>query len=408
MTPPTNRRACLVGVGETRYARWGGITDASEHALALEAILKAVADAGLAVDQVDGLTSFAGDRNDAAFLAADLGLPELRFANMVWMPGGGGGCAAVANAALAVESGQAEVVVAFRSLCQGQFHRFGQGPGARPDRQQTPALREAQSLLDAHLAYTLPFGVLNAPIAYALVMRRHMHLYGTTNEQMGHVAVTFRAHAARNPRAVMGQRPMTLADHQTSPLIADPFRLFDCCLESDGACAVVVTTAERARDCRTRPVALLASAQGTVRGYGWGPFATANIPGEHYATGGGTGVARRLWAQAGIGPADVDVAEIYDHFSGLVLLSLEDFGFCARGEGGPFAASGPLAWPDGTLPTNTHGGSLSEAYIHGLNHVVEGVRQLRGESTCQVDDAEVCLVTSAAGVPTSALLLGRR
>lgn len=408
MSSLSHRRACLVGIGESRYARWGGITDVSEHALALKAILRAVADAGLSVDEVDGLTSFAGDRNDAAFLAADLGLPELRFANMVWMPGGGGGCAAVATAALAVEAGQAEVVVAFRSLCQGQFHRFGQGPGARADRGRTAALREAQTLLDAHLAFTLPFGVLNAPIAYALPMRRHMHLYGTTSEHMGHVAVTFRAHAARNPRAVMGPRPMTLADHQASAMIADPFRLFDCCLESDGACAVVVTTAERARGCRTRPVEVLASAQGTVHGYGWGPFANVNIPDEHFPTGGGTGVARRLWAQAGLGPGDVDVAEIYDHFSGLVLLSLEDFGFCARGEGGPFVASGALAWPDGALPTNTHGGSLSEAYIHGLNHVVESVRQLRGESTCQVDNAEVCLVTSAAGVPTSALVLGRR
>ncbi len=408
MPQPPNRRACLVGVGETRYARWGGITDASEHALALEAILTAVADAGLSVDDVDGLTSFASDRNDAVFLAADLGLPELRFANMVWLPGGGGGCAAVANAALAVESGQAEVVVAFRSLCQGQFHRFGQGPGARADRERVPALREAQSLLDAHLAYTLPFGVLNAPIAYALPMRRHMHLYRTTSEHLGQVAVTFRAHAARNPRAVMGQRPMTLADHHASAMIADPFRLFDCCLETDGACAVVVTTAERARDCRTRPVEMLASAQGTVHGYGWGPFTNVNIADEHFATGGSSSVARHLWAQAGLGPGDVDVAEIYDHFSGLVLLSIEDFGFCARGEGGPFVASGALAWPDGTLPTNTHGGSLSEGYIHGLNHVVEGVRQLRGESTCQVEGAGVCLVTSAAGVPTSALLLGRR
>lgn len=408
MSSAHRRRACLVGVGETRYARWGRITDRSEHALALEAILNAVADAGLSVDDVDGLTSFAGDRNDAAFLAADLGLPELRFANMVWMPGGGGGCAAVANAALAVESGQAQVVVAFRSLCQGQFHRFGQGPGARADRARRPTLRQAQSLLDAHLAFALPYGVLNAPIAYALPMRRHMHLYGTTGEHMGHVAVTFRAHAARNPRAVMGQRPMTLADHQASPMIADPFRLFDCCLETDGACAIVVTTADRARDCRTRSVELLGSAQGTVHGFGWGHFATMNIPDEHFATGGGAGVAQRLWAQAGLGPSDVDVAEIYDHFSGLVLLTLEDFGFCERGQGGPFVASGALAWPHGALPTNTHGGSLSEAYIHGLNHVVEGVRQLRGESTCQVDGAEVCVVTSAAGVPTSALLLGRR
>jgi acetyl-CoA acetyltransferase len=206
----------------------------------------------------------------------------------------------------------------------------------------------------------------------------------------------------------MGSKPMTLADHQASPMIADPFRLFDCCLENDGACAVVVTTLERARDSAKGGVEILSSAQGAVQGYGWGPFATHDIPDESYASGGGAGVARRLWARAGLGPADVDVAQLYDHFSGLVLLTLEDFGFCARGESGAFVESGALAWPDGALPANTHGGSLSEAYIHGLNHVVEGVRQLRGESTCQVDGATVCLVTSAAGVPTSALLLGRR
>jgi len=400
------RRACVVGVGESRYAKWGGITDASEQRLACEAILAAVADSGLRIDEVDGLASFAEDRNEAVFLAADLGLPELRFANMVWLPGGGGACAAVANAAAAVETGQAEVVVVYRSLCQGQFHRFGQGPG--PRQEQAAGWRRAKSLLEAQMAFTLPFGLLNAPIAYAMVLRRHMHLFGTTGEQMGHVAVACRAHADRNPRAVMGGRPMTLQDHQRSRLVSDPLRLFDCCLESDGACAVVVTSAERARDLARPPVAILAAAQGAVQGYGYGPFANVNMADEHYASGGATGVARRLWAASGLRPSDVDVAQIYDHFSGLVLLSLEDFGFCARGEGGPFAAGGALLWPGGALPANTHGGSLSEAYIHGLNHVVEGVRQMRGESTCQVAGAEVCLVTSAAGVPTSALLLGRQ
>ena len=404
---PAARRACIAGIGETRYARWGGVTDASEHRLACEAILAAVRDAGFDPHDVDGLTSFADDRNMAPFLAADLGLRELRFANMVWMPGGGGGAAAVANAALAVEAGQAEIVVAFRSLCQGQFHRFGRGPGAR--RADAPAaLRPATSLLDAAMGFTVPFGVLNAPIAYALVMRRHMHLYGDSTAAFGHLAVTFRRHAARNPRAVMRDRPMTLADHAASPMIAEPFRLFDCCLETDGACAVVVTTAERARDARRPPVAILAHAQGADAGYGYGPFVHVNMPDETYASGGARGVARRLWARAGLGPGDVDVAQLYDHFSGLVLLTLEDFGFCARGEAAALAETGALAWPDGRLPTNTHGGSLSEAYVHGLNHVVEGVRQLRGASTCQVPDAEVCLVTSAAGVPTSALLLGRR
>ena len=191
-------------------------------------------------------------------------------------------------------------------------------------------------------------------------------------------------------------------------MIADPHRLFDCCLESDGACALVVTTAERARDLAKRPVGILATEQGAPRGYAFGPFTNANVADELYATGGCEELAGRLYRKAGLGPRDVDVAQIYDHFTGCVLMQLEDYGFCERGEGGAFVERGALQWPDGRLPTNTHGGSLSEAYIHGLNHVVEGVRALRGESTSPVDGAEVCLVTSAACVPSSALLLGRR
>ena len=404
-----SRRAHLVGIGESRYARWGKITESSEHALACQAIARAVADAGLALDDVDGLASFAEDRNEAIFLAAELGLPELRFANMVWMPGGGGGCAAVGNAAMAVETGQAEVVVVYRSLCQGQFFRFGQGgpPRQPPSRDSGPKVQQATALLHASIGFCMPYGMLLAAAAYALPTRRHMHLYGTTSEQLGMLAVTFREHASRNPRAVMGDRKLTLEDHQSSPMIADPHRLFDCCLESDGACAVVVTTAERARDLAKRPVEILSSAQGAPRGYAFGPFSNANIADDLYATGGTESLARRLYAKAGLGPRDVDVAQIYDHFTGCVLMQLEDFGFCKRGEGGPFIESGALAWKGGSLPTNTHGGSLSEAYIHGLNHVVEGVRSLRDESTSPVDGAEVCLVTSAACVPSSALLLGR-
>jgi len=407
---PRARAACLVGVGETRYAKWGGIPDASEYQLATEAILAAVADAGLSVDDVDGLASFAEDRNDATFVAADLGLPELRYASLSWLPGGGGACAAVANAAMAVETGAADVVVVYRSLCQGQFRRFGRGPGnapARPGRASVPHVRRARSLLDAHVAFTMPFGMFSPPIAYAMVLRRHMHKYGTAPEHLGQVAVTTRGHAARNPRAVMGARPMTLDDYFSSRLVSEPFRLFDCCLENDGACAVVVTTAERAADAARPAVQIVASAQGAPQGFGHGQYCNVGMPDDDYASAGARGVAARLWARAGLGPKDVDVAQIYDHFTGLVLLSLEDFGFCDVGGGGPFAASGALAWPDGALPINTHGGSLSEAYIHGLNHVVEGVRQLRGESTCQVENAETCLVTSAAGVPTSALVLGR-
>jgi acetyl-CoA acetyltransferase len=406
----TRGRAHLVGVGESPYTRWGKTLDVTEHALACRAIQRAVADAGLSLDDVDGLASFAEDRNEAVFLAAELGIPALRFANMVWMPGGGGGCAAISNAAMAVETGQADVVVVYRSLCQGQFFRFGTGgvDASAPADPAPATVQQANSLLLASMGFAMPYGLLMAAAAYALPTRRHMHLYGTTSEQLGMLAVTFREHASRNPRAVMGGRAMTLEDHQASPMIADPHRLFDCCLESDGACAVVVTTEERARDLAKRPVEILASEQGAPKGYGFGPFTNANVPDEIYATGGGEEMANRLWGKAGIGPSDVDVAQLYDHFTGCVLMQLEDYGFCKRGEGGPFIESGALSWHGGSVPTNTHGGSLSEAYIHGLNHVVEGVRALRGESTSPVENAEVCLVTSAACVPSSAILLGRR
>jgi acetyl-CoA acetyltransferase len=403
-------KAHIVGVGESEYARWGKIGDITEHALACQAILRAVEDAGLSMDDVDGMASFAEDRNEAVFLAAELGLPALRFANMVWMPGGGGGCAAIANAAMAVETGQAEVVVVYRSLCQGQFFRFGTAgrDASAPAGPAAPTVQQANSLMLASLGFSMPYGLLMAAAAYALPTRRHMHLYGTTSEQLGMLAVTFREHASRNPRAVMGGRPMTLEDHQASPMIADPHRLFDCCLESDGACAVVVTSAARARDLAKQRVEILASEQGAPKGYAFGPFSNANIPDDLYATGGCEEMAGRLFGKAGVAPGDVDVAQIYDHFTGCVLMQLEDYGFCKRGEGGPFIESGALTVHGGSLPTNTHGGSLSEAYIHGLNHVVEGVRSLRGESTSPVENAELCLVTSGACVPSSAVLLARR
>lgn len=391
-------RTAIVGIGETRYTKWGGISDQSEFSLACEAILTALDDAGLTADDVDGLASFAGDRNEAILVAQALGIPELRFADMVWLPGGGGAPASVGHAALAIETKRAEVVVAYRALCQGQFIRFGAGP-----EQVWPKVERgflvARDLVEAEFGWMVPYGVYNATTGMAMIVRRHMHLYGTTTEQMGLVAVQTRAHANRNPRAVMHGRAMTLEDHASSPMVADPLRRFDCCLESDGAAAVVVTTPERARDARSKPVELLGYAEAVGPRYGYAGFANHNMPEEDYTTGGGTRVAKQLWAATGVKPSDVDVAQIYDHYTGMVLIAFEDFGFCGRGEGGPFVEEGSLAF-------NTSGGSLSEAYVHGLNHVVEGVRQLRGESTSQVDGAELCLVTGAAGVPGSALLLG--
>ncbi|HZP41208.1 MAG TPA: hypothetical protein VFD84_06825 [Candidatus Binatia bacterium] len=390
--------AAIVGIAESEYTKWGRLTRCTEYQLALETIVAAVADAGLTMDDVDGFASFSNDRNEFSFVATDLGVPRVAWAGTTWIVGGGGACAAVGEAAAAIASGRARCVVVYRSIAMGQFRRFGRAlagdvQGVRPQ--------------DAALGFALPFGFLNATVGMALLVRRHMHLYGTSEEHLGHVAVTFRAHANRNPAAVMYGRPMTLADHAAAPRIVEPFGLLDCCLETDGANALVLVSPERARDCRHRPVHVVAAAQGSGPRWGCGAWAMQYMPEEDYATGNGRTVADDLWRAAGVGPADVDVAQLYDHYSGMVLLQLEDFGFCARGESGPFAASGALRWPDGALPTNTAGGSLSEAYVHGLNHVVEGVKQLRGTAVNQVADAELCLVASGSGIPTSALLLRR-
>jgi acetyl-CoA acetyltransferase len=217
---------------------------------------------------------------------------------------------------------------------------------------------------------------------------------------MGHLAVAVRAHAQRNPRAVMHGRPLTLEEHATARVIADPFRLHDCCLETDGACAVILTSAERARDLRRTPVRILAAAEGGEGAWGASLY-THQAPAPPYPSANLAPVARRLWAMAECTPQDVDVAQLYENFTGMVLLALEDLGFCERGAGGAFVE-------DGALPLNTAGGNLSEAYVHGLNLVLEGVRQMRGESTSQVRDAELCLVSGGPGVaPTSALILRR-
>jgi len=385
------RKACIVGVGESEYTRWGGIADRSQFQVACEAILAAISDAGLSPADIDGFTSYSNDANDANLLQVALGVPELRFAGMVWGGGGGGSCGAVSLATAAVESGQARTVVAFRALCQGQTRRFGRASKGR-----------------THENFVNPFGLFSPPLMLALLVRRHMHLYGTTEEHLAEVAISTRANANRNPRAVMHKRPLTREIYFAARMIAEPLRLYDCCLESDGACAVIVTSRERARDLKQRPVEILAAAHGSGPGWGSGPLGSHNMPDDDYASTNSRRLAGDLFARAGVTPDDIDVAQIYDHFSGMVLMALEDYGFCGRGESGPFVAGGNVRWPNGKLPLNTAGGNLSEAYIHGFNHVAEGVRQIRGESTSQVADAELCLVSGGLGVaPTSGLILGR-
>lgn len=386
------RQACIVGVGETPYTKWGRMAERGEWSLACEAVLNAVADAGLEIEQVDGLSSFSNDSSLPWLMQAALGLPRLGFTSMVWGGGGSGACGAIAHAAMAVESGQAEYVAVFRSLCQGPGHRYGQAGGYN----ELP-----------HLNFVVPFGMFSPPIMIAPLVQRYIHEFGAKPEHFAEIALVCRDNAQRNPRAVMRGRPMTLEDYLHSRMIASPLRLFDCCQENDGACALIVTTVERARDLRKKPVRILAAAQGGNPGWSDGALGSHNMPIDEYGAGNGKLLAQELFGRAGVTPHDIDTLQIYDHFSGLVLMTLENFGFCGRGEAGPFAAAGNLRWPDGRFPLNTSGGHLSEAYIHGLNLAVEGVRQLRGESTSQVQDAELCLVTAGLSAsPLSAAILG--
>jgi acetyl-CoA acetyltransferase len=383
---------CVVGVGQSKFTRWGGIQDRSQFQLTAEAICAALVDAGLTVSEVDGFASFSNDANEGPLMQVALGVPVLRWSSMVWGGGGGGSIAALAQACAAVEAGHAGVVVVYRGLCQGQSRRFGRFASGR-----------------THGNFVHPYGLFAPPQMLALVMRRFMHLFPITAEHLCEVALNARANANRNPNAVMYAKPLSKEDYFQGRWIVEPFRLYDCCLETDGACAVVVTSRERADDLRRAPIDVLSVAHGSGPGWGSGPLGSQNMPDDDYASTNSKRLAKELFSRADLAPKDIDVAQIYDHFSGLVLMALEDYGFCGRGESGDFVASGNLRWPDGGLPINTSGGQLSEAYVHGMNLLIEGVRQLRGESTAQVPDAKTCLVTGGLGVsPTSGTILGRR
>ena len=382
-------KVAIVGVGETEYTRWGRATK-SELSLALEAIVNAANDAGIPVDELDGFASYATERQSPATLAAALGVKQLRYESLHWGGGGGGAPAGAMMAMLAVATGVANYVVAYRSLAQGQFGRFGQSRAG------------AGQVVGGEAAFMAPYGLVTPPQTFAMQARRHMHDYGTTSLQMGAVSVASYKHAQANPRAVMYGRPITLEDHQSSRMIADPYRLYDCCQETDGACAVILTTLERARDLKQKPVSIMGASQGASYR---GAAGAHNWP--EYPSAAFRSVASDLYARAGVGPRDIDVAQIYENFTGMVIMSLEDHGFCGTGEGGPFVEGGRIEI-GGELPINTSGGNLAEAYIHGFELVVEGVRQLRGSSTCQVPGAEICLVAGGPGVsPCSDLVLRR-
>jgi acetyl-CoA acetyltransferase len=378
-------QTAIVGVGQTAFAK--GLPQ-SEKRLALEAIAAALDDAGIEAGEVDGLSSYTLETTEEIEIARNLGTGDITYFSQVGY-GGGAGCGVVGHAAMAVASGQCNVAVAWRSRKRG-------AAAARPWAGVSNRLR-------GNSQWSRPWGLLRPVDEIAMLTRRYMHEFGATRDHLANVALAARKHANRNPGAMMYDKPLTREAYMDARWISEPLCLFDNCLESDGAGAVVVTRTDRARDTASPPVYVHAYAQSipkqhqTMTNY----FNDDPLIGPSYAC------AELLWSRSDFGPTDIDVAQLYDAFSPLIPLSLEGYGFCARGEGAAFTDNGNLEFDRGSLPTNTSGAGMSEAYVHGFNLVVEGVRQLRGQSFSQVPDAETCLVTSGEGVPTSAMLLRR-
>jgi len=381
-------RAAIAGIGQTEFSKASG---RSELQLACEAVKAALDDAGLAPADVDGLVTFTLDSSEEMELGRNLGIDELSLFSRV--PYGGGAAAGVVlQAAMAVAAGVAEVVVCYRAFNERSGSRFGSFAGSMAGG------------MPPFLSWYAPWGLLTPASWVALHARRYMETYGVTNEDFGAIAVVDRKHAATNPDAWFYERPITIEEHQASRWVVEPvLRLLDCCQESDGGVALVVTSVERARDLRQAPAVVTAAAQGAT----FDSEMMTNYYRDDLLGLPEMGVVgNRLWKMSGLMPTDISTAFLYDHFTPFVLMQLEELGFCERGQARHFATVENLS-VGGRLPINTNGGLLGEAYIHGMNGITEAVRQVRGSSVNQVQDVEHVLVTAGAGVPTSGLILSR-
>jgi 17-hydroxy-3-oxo-4-pregnene-20-carboxyl-CoA lyase len=385
-------KAAIVGIGATDFSKDSG---RSELRLAAEAVLDALDDAGLSPSDVDGLTTFTMDSNTEVAVARACGIGDLKFFSKIHY-GGGAACATVEQAAMAVATGVADVVVAYRAFNERSGMRFGQV--------QTRLVGDGGAQADsttADNAFSYPHGLSTPAAQVAMIAQRYMHMSGATSRDFGVISVADRKHAAKNPKAYFYEKPITIEDHQNSRWIAEPLRLLDCCQETDGAVAIVVTSVERARDLKQRPAIIEAAAQGSSPDqYTMVSYYRPELGLPEMGV-----VGRQLWDQSGLKPTDIQTAILYDHFTPFTLIQLEELGFCGRGEAKDFIADGAIE-VGGRLPINTHGGQLGEAYIHGMNGIAEGVRQLRGSSVNPVPDVEHVLVTAGTGVPTSGLILG--
>ncbi len=389
MNESISGKAAIVGLGATEFSKNSGRT---ELRLAMEATLEALKDAGIDPSEVDGFSSYSVDKVPEYEIARLLGCKEVKFFSQI-PHGGGAACAPIMHAAMAVASGVAKTVVVYRAMNERSWYRFGTG---------TYGFGSTPIFENTNYGWYMPHGFHTPASWVGMFAQRYMHENGATSEDFGKIAVAARDFAATNPAAFFYEKPITLADHQASKWICEPLHLLDCCQESDGAVAMVITSVDRAKNFKQKPVVIKAGSQGIAEGQ---QIMTSYYRDDITGLPEMGVVAKELYAQSGLGPDDFQTAIIYDHFTPFVLPQLEEFGFAERGQAKEFIRAGHHA-RGGKLPINTHGGQLGEAYIHGMNGVAEAVRQVRGTAVNQVDNVENVLVTAGTGVPTSGLILG--
>tara|TARA_R100001509_G_scaffold165496_1_gene147407 strand:+ start:1680 stop:2849 length:1170 start_codon:yes stop_codon:yes gene_type:complete len=381
-------KAAIAGIGLTEFSKKSGV---SELSLAAQATLAACEDAGLPPSEIDGFVSYTLDSTDEIELARTVGAGDLKLFTKVNY-GGGAAVGTILHAVMAVATGVADNVVCYRAMNGRSGQRMGQGISG-----------QIVSSDLVHWSWYMPYGMLTPGSWIAMIANKYMHHYGVTAEDLGRVAISQRNYAQSNPRSFFHGKPLTMEDYLASKMIADPLRLYDFCQETDGGCAILVTSAERARDLQQKPAIIRGVVQASTRGQeqmtSYYREELDSLPEMEMA-------ARLVYAQSGLGPDDINAACLYDAFTSEVIMQLESFGFCGRGEGKDLVRDGALDI-DGRLPNNTHGGLLSEAYIHGMNNIAEGARLIRGSSSNQPKGVEHVLVSSGVGVPTGALILGQ-
>jgi acetyl-CoA acetyltransferase len=382
-------KTAIVGIGISKFSK---DSQRTELYLACQTIKAALDDAGLTPEDIDGLVKQTDDASDEHAITSSMGMGNLTyFGECRW---NGAPCAMVMRAAMGVAAGAANYIVVYRSV------------NGSSKRRMIPSMRTSGQMSTSDLlqwTFHAPFGHMSEAGRVAMIVRRYLHEYSIKSDQLGCVPVVCREHGAKNPNGMFYNKPITIEDYRRSEMVVEPLRKLDCYEEADAAVALVITTAERARDLKQRPVYVLGAAQNMV-------LETEELN-TYYRSSAASlpeiaQVGKRIFSMSGVAHKDIDCVQLDDTYGPFVPMQLEALGFCKRGEGMDFCKGGDRIRVGGELPLNTSGGSLGEGHIYGMNHIVEAVRQIRGSSTAQVKDARLVLVASGAGGPASGLVLG--